>query len=84
MAIHGGLSPAIHYIDQIRMIHRVMEIPSDGPFAGTNHGLLRAIELSGCMHMAEGYSIHEAKAGQFLKQMNDVYIYIYMCVYISN
>ena len=31
--IHGGLSPTISTIDQIRLINRKMEIPHEGPFA---------------------------------------------------
>ena len=31
--VHGGLSPKICYIDQIRLIDRVQEIPHDGPFS---------------------------------------------------
>ena len=31
--IHGGLSPQISTIDQIRLINRKMEIPHEGPFA---------------------------------------------------
>jgi predicted phosphodiesterase len=34
LCLHGGLSPAIHHIDQLQMLHRFMEIPPDGPFAG--------------------------------------------------
>jgi len=32
LCVHGGLSPEIKSIDQIRTISRVQEIPSDGPF----------------------------------------------------
>ena len=31
--VHGGLSPKICYIDQIRLITRVQEIPHEGPFS---------------------------------------------------
>ena len=30
--IHGGLSPEIRTVDQIRLIDRRMEIPHEGPF----------------------------------------------------
>jgi serine/threonine-protein phosphatase 6 catalytic subunit len=30
--VHGGLSPEIKLLDQIRLIQRVQEIPHDGPF----------------------------------------------------
>ena len=31
--VHGGLSPTLHYIDDIKQIQRVQEIPHEGPFA---------------------------------------------------
>ncbi|CEM17366.1 unnamed protein product [Vitrella brassicaformis CCMP3155] len=30
--VHGGLSPHVHYVDQLRDINRIQEIPHDGPF----------------------------------------------------
>ena len=31
--MHGGLSPSIHTIDQIKVIDRFREIPHEGPMA---------------------------------------------------
>ena len=31
--VHGGLSPSIHHIDQIKIIDRFREIPHEGPMA---------------------------------------------------
>lgn len=30
--VHGGLSPSIKFVDQLRLINRIQEIPHDGPF----------------------------------------------------
>ncbi|OEH76486.1 serine threonine protein [Cyclospora cayetanensis] len=30
--VHGGLSPDLHLLDQLRLIHRVREIPTEGAF----------------------------------------------------
>lgn len=31
--VHGGLSPTLHHISDIKQIQRVQEIPHEGPFA---------------------------------------------------
>ena len=34
LCVHGGLSPDIRSLDQIRTIQRCQEIPHEGPFCG--------------------------------------------------
>ncbi|CUI15618.1 Serine-threonin protein phosphatase, putative [Bodo saltans] len=33
LCVHGGLSPELRTIDQIRLLHRRQEIPNEGPFS---------------------------------------------------
>ncbi|KAL8454474.1 hypothetical protein Emed_000195 [Eimeria media] len=32
LCVHGGLSPDVHLLDQLQLIHRVREIPTEGAF----------------------------------------------------
>jgi len=34
LCVHGGLSPHLSTLDQMRLIERNQEIPQDGPFCG--------------------------------------------------
>lgn len=33
LAVHGGLSPAVDRLDQLRLIDRIREVPHDGPMS---------------------------------------------------
>jgi diadenosine tetraphosphatase ApaH/serine/threonine PP2A family protein phosphatase len=35
LCVHGGLSPEVRTLDQIRLVDRVQEIPHEGAFCGT-------------------------------------------------
>lgn len=36
--VHGGLSPDIQHVDQVRLLSRVLEIPHEGAFGGKSLG----------------------------------------------
>ncbi len=54
--VHGGLSPSIQTLDQIRTIDRKQEVPHDGPMCdllwsdpeGTDRGMLAMLSLKPC------------------------------------
>lgn len=38
LCVHGGLSPEIRTLDQVRVIARTQEIPHEGAFCGERYG----------------------------------------------
>ncbi len=43
--VHGGLSPDLRTLDQVRTIERLCEIPHEGPFCGACPHALRTFSL---------------------------------------
>lgn len=71
LAVHGGLSPQISALDQIRVLDRFMEIPHDGPLSdimwsdpdGEKEGFAQS-------QRGAGYTFGAAVVGKFLNINN--------------
>lgn len=64
LCVHGGLSPAISAIDEIRSIDRKQEVPHDGPMCD-----LMWSDPDGKIHLTQ-----KSWAGQFLQEGLDIYL----------
>jgi diadenosine tetraphosphatase ApaH/serine/threonine PP2A family protein phosphatase len=48
--VHGGLSPDLRTLDQVRTIERLCEIPHEGPFCGAYNPPLWSVNAHAQMH----------------------------------
>ena len=69
--IHGGLSPEIKTIDQIRLIDRRMEIPHEGPFCDLMWSDPEDIETWGVSNRGAGWMFGSKVTSEF-NQINDI------------
>ena len=68
LCVHGGLSPQIKTIDQIRMIDRVIEVPNEGPFCDLMWSDPEAIETWVVSSRGAGYLF----GSQVVKEFNHI------------
>jgi len=69
--VHGGLSPEIKHIDQLRLIHRIQEVPQTGPFGDVLWSDPEQIKGWAMNARGAGYLFGEDIVKQF-NHMNDV------------
>jgi len=66
--VHGGISPSLPTIDDIRILHRVEELPSDGPYADLEWSdPSTAVEQWEHSYRGAGYLFGPRAAEQFLR-----------------
>jgi diadenosine tetraphosphatase ApaH/serine/threonine PP2A family protein phosphatase len=70
LCVHGGLSPEIATIDQIRLLERNQEIPNDGAFSDLVWSDPDDIE---------GWGVSQRGAG-WVRLLRVLYIYMFVCV----
>ena len=69
--VHGGLSPKISYIDQIRLINRLQEIPHEGAFCDLMWSDPDEIEYWQFSSRGAGY-LFGSKVVEEFNQINDI------------
>merc|ERR1712129_213704 len=50
--VHGGLSPSVNVLDDIRSLDRKQEVPHDGPMCDLIGLILRILRVGACPHEA--------------------------------